>query len=205
MPEKFRLDDRQFQQFGIYLDLILQWNQRAGLISSADEERLIKRHIIESLGVLSLNILMPPAHVLDLGTGGGFPGIPIKIAMPELHMTLLDSRRMKARFLEEVVGVLGLQNLQVVNGRAEKLAANPAAQFDFIVARAVTDLETLWTWSQPLLKKSGSLLAQKGGDLGEEMKRFQKAFPNLTPLRCNYPDPWPIDPSRYVIAIRKEK
>lgn len=204
LPVDFRLDDYQMQQFGIYLDLILQWNQKAGLISPADEERLIKRHIVESLGVLSTNLLQPSSQILDVGTGGGFPGIPLKIAMPSLHMTLLDSRRMKMLFLQEVLRVLSLENLHIVHERAEKVSAKLAQKFDFVVARAVTDLETLWTWSLPLLKKGGSLIAQKGGDLNAEINQLLSSYSSLRPKKLHYPETWPIDPSRCIISLRKE-
>ena len=203
LPDDCRLDENQMRQFGIYLELILQWNQRAGLISPADEERLIKRHVVESLGVLSIDMLLPTSEIMDLGTGGGFPGIPLKIALPNLHLTLLDSRRMKALFLEEVVRVLGLQHVQVIQERAENLAGRLSEKFDFVLARAVADLASLWTWSQPLLKKSGCLLAQKGGDLSEEMKRFRKAYPKVQSRQLNYAEWCPIDSSRYIIAIEK--
>ncbi len=204
LPEEFHLNEIQIQQFEKYLNLLLQWNKKAGLISPSDENRLIKRHIIESLGVLSVNLLQPSAEVLDLGSGGGFPGVPIKISMPSLNMALLDSRRMKALFLEEVVRVLALENTHVVNDRAERVAANLSEKFDFVLVRAVADLETLWKWSQPLLKKGGSLLAQKGGDLKNELDQLLHSHPNLQPKQFNYPKSRPIDPSRYVIAIQKD-
>ena len=201
LPHDFRLDDNQIQKFGKYLDLILQWNHKAGLISPADEQRLIKRHIIESLGVLSVNMLQPDAEVLDLGTGAGFPGVPVKIAMPSLHLSLLDSRRMKALFLEEVQRTLLLESMQVLHERAEKAAGRFPQKFGFILARAVADLKTLWTWALPLLKKGGYLLAQKGGDLNEEMNRLLSTYSELRPRVLRYPESWPIDPSRCIIAI----
>ncbi len=204
LPKDFRLDDLQIQQFGTYLDLILQWNQKAGLISPADESRLVKRHIIESLGVLSVNLLQPSASVLDMGTGGGFPGVPVKIAMPSLHMTLLDSRRMKALFLEEVLRKLALKNTTVAHQRAEKAATDFSQIFDFILARAVTDLETLWTWSLPLLKKGGRLLAQKGGELNAELNQLLSSYSELRPTKLSYPEEWPIEPSRFIIVLRKD-
>ncbi|MGH7495456.1 MAG: 16S rRNA (guanine(527)-N(7))-methyltransferase RsmG [bacterium] len=204
LPEDFRLDDHQVHQFGVYLDLILQWNSKAGLMSSADEDRLIKRHIVESLGVLSLKLLWPSAEVLDLGTGGGFPGIPVKIAMPSLMMTLLDSRRMKGLFLEEVVRTLALVHTQVVNDRAERVKERLASRYDFVLARAVSDLKTLWSWSSPLLKRGGSLLAQKGGDLETELNQLLHSYSKLHPQQIQYPKNWDIEPSRCIIVLEKE-
>jgi len=203
LPSELLLDEQQVQQFVTYLDLLLKWNLRVGLISPADEERLIKRHVIESLAIIATGALPPDGEVLDLGSGGGLPGIPVKIALPKLRMTLLDSRRMKALFLEEAVRVLALQNTSVVNQRAEKIGEEFSNRFDFVLARAVADLKTLWDWSKPLLKNGGSLLAQKGGDLKVEIAALLNSNSDLQLRQIHFPEHWPIEKSRCLIAIRK--
>lgn len=135
LPESFKLDASQLELLNAYIDLILKWNSKVRLISSADESRIVKRHIVESLVLVSINRIAPDAEVLDLGAGAGLPGIPLKIAIPSLRMTLLDSRRMKSLFLEEAVKSLRLSDTQVVHDRAEKIVEKFSGKFDCVVAR----------------------------------------------------------------------
>lgn len=204
LPASFPLSAVQQTLFEDYVRLLLQWNPRAGLVSKTDENasRLIKRHIVESLGLVATNLLSENASVLDLGSGGGFPGVPIKIARPDLKITLLDSRRMKSLFLQEVVRHLNLENVEAVCARAESLDDSFKSRFDFVVVRAVTNLAKLWQWAIPVLKNDGSLLAQKGGDLDQELKELSSAFPGIAVRKVNYPAGWDIDPTRYVVIIK---
>ncbi len=204
LPESFKLDSSQLDLLHVYIDLILKWNSKVRLISSADESRIVKRHIVESLVLVSINRINSNAEVLDLGAGAGLPGIPLKIAIPSLRMTLLDSRRMKSLFLEEAVKTLALSDTQVVHDRAEKIVEKFSGKFDVVVARAVSSLYNLWQWSFPVLKKGGALLAQKGGDLSKEMDELVAAYPDLKTEKLEYDPAWQVEPSRFVIAIRKE-
>lgn len=204
LPTSFPLSAAQLALFEDYVRLLLEWNPRAGLVSKADENasRLIKRHIVESLGLVATNLLSENAAVLDLGSGGGFPGVPLKITRPDLKITLLDSRRMKSLFLQEVVRRLNLEKAEVVCARAESLDESFKSRFDFVVVRAVTNLAKLWQWAIPVLKNGGSLLAQKGGDLDQELKELSSAFPGISVKKVNYPAGWDIDPTRYVVTIK---
>ncbi len=204
LPKDFKLNSAQLDLFKAYIELLLKWNGKVRLISTADESRIVKRHIIESLVVASLNRISPNSAVLDLGAGAGLPGIPLKIADPTLRLTLLDSRRMKALFLEEAVRSLNLSETQVVHDRAEKIAEKFAGKFDRVVVRAVSSLYNLWQWSSPVLKNGGMLLAQKGGDLSRETEELLAAYPNLKIEKLEYNPAWHVEPSRYVIAIEKE-
>ncbi|NUO79333.1 16S rRNA (guanine(527)-N(7))-methyltransferase RsmG [candidate division KSB1 bacterium] len=204
LPESFKLDASQLELLNAYIDLILKWNSKVRLISSADESRIVKRHIVESLVLVSINRIAPDAEVLDLGAGAGLPGIPLKIAIPSLRMTLLDSRRMKSLFLEEAVKSLRLSDTQVVHDRAEKIVEKFSGKFDCVVARAVSSLYNLWQWSSPVLKNGGALLAQKGGELSKEMEELLTAYPNLQTEKLEYDPAWQVEPSRFVIAIKKE-
>lgn len=204
LPENFKLDSSQLDLFNSYIDLLLKWNSKVRLISTADEPRIVKRHIVESLVLASLNRIPPHADVLDLGAGAGLPGIPLKISDPTLRMTLLDSRRMKALFLEEAVRTLALPETQVVHDRAEKIADKFAVKFDCVVARAVSSLYNLWQWSSPVLKSGGVLLAQKGGEIAAEIDELQSAFPKVIIEKLKYDPAWQVEPSRFVIAIQKE-
>lgn len=203
-PPNFKLESAQLESLAAYVDLIIKWNSKVRLISSSDEARIVKRHIIESLVLHSVQRIPSGAAVLDLGAGAGLPGIPLKIADPTLRMALLDSRRMKALFLEEAVRVLKLPETHVVHDRAEKIAEKFAGKFDVVVARAVSSLYNLWQWSSPVLKKGGELLAQKGGDLSKETGELLAAFPKLKIEKLEYDPAWQVEPSRFVIAIRNE-
>lgn len=204
LPSSFPLSAAQQTLFEDYVQLLLEWNLRAGLVSKADENasRLIKRHIVESLGLVATGLISENAAILDLGSGGGFPGVPLKIARPDLKITLLDSQRMKSLFLQEVVRHLNLENAEAICARAESLDDSFKSRFDFVVVRAVTNLSKLWQWSIPILKNGGSLLAQKGGDLDQELKELSSAFPGIAVKKVNYPADWEIDPTRYVVIIK---
>lgn len=195
------LTAEQQQQFAKYVRLLLEWNQRINLISPGDEDRIAERHILESLAVLSVWPFPEGASVLDLGSGGGFPGIPLKIMRPDLSMTLLESRQKKALFLNAVVRELKLEGCRVVNARAEDIAQSSEEQFSIVIARAVAELKTLWEWSKPLLISGGVLLAMKGGELDDELQALEKADPNSRYRIISYPAPWQIDPSRCLVTV----
>jgi len=188
----------QIQQLRKYIALLLDWNQRINLISPNDEERIAERHILESLAVLSAWPFPQNAAVLDLGSGGGFPGIPLKILRPDLAMTLLESRQKKTLFLNAAVHELKLSNCRVVNARAEELTKE---RFSIVLARAVADLKTLWEWSRPLLVEGGVLLAMKGGELDNELQTLKKFDSKVAYQLLRYPDEWKIDTSRCFAAV----
>ncbi len=204
LPTNFPLSSSQLELFDAYIELLLKWNGKVRLISTSDESRIVKRHIVESLVVASLKHIPRYSSVLDLGAGAGLPGIPLKIADPTMRLTLLDSRRMKSLFLEEVVRTLKLDETQVVHDRAEKIAEKFSGKFDRVVARAVSSLYNLWQWSSPVLKIGGTLLAQKGGDLSNETEELLAAYPNLKIEKLEYDPAWQVEASRFVIAIKKE-
>lgn len=204
LPKNFLLSSSQLELFDAYIELLLKWNGKVRLISTSDESRIVKRHIVESLVVTGIKQIPRYSSVLDLGAGAGLPGIPLKIADPTIRLTLLDSRRMKSLFLEEAVRTLKLDEAQVVHDRAEKMAEKFAGKFDRVVARAVSSLYNLWQWASPVLKKDGVLLAQKGGDLSHETDELLTAYPKLKIEKLEYDPAWKVEPSRFVIAIRNE-
>ena len=204
LPKDFVLNSKQLALFDTYIDVLLKWNSKVRLISTSDEARIVKRHLIESLVVAGLKQIPARSAVLDLGAGAGLPGIPLKIADPTIRLTLLDSRRMKALFLEEAVRTLNLDETHVVHDRAEKMVEKFSGKFDRVVARAVASLYNLWQWAAPVLKNGGVLLAQKGGDLTEEIAEFSAAFPKVKMQKLEYDPAWQVEPSRFVIAIKKE-
>ncbi len=192
----------QKQQLAQYIRLLLEWNQRINLISPNDEDRIAERHILESLAVLSVWDFPNESTVLDLGSGGGFPGIPLKIIRPDLAMTLLESRQKKTLFLNTAVRELKLENCRVVNARAEELSGE---KYSIVIARAVADLKTLWEWSWPLLISGGVLLAMKGGELDDELQALKKFDSRVEYHVLNYREEWEVEASRRLVVVSREQ
>ncbi len=174
------LNAAQVGQLTGYIELIEEWSRRTHLLSKGDVGRIVTRHIAESIDFCqSLNI-PTAARVMDLGSGAGFPGVIIKILHPSIRMTLVDSKRMKSLFLQEVVEQLHLHHTEVICQRAEDLVfGGHQYGFDVIVSRAVASLRRVWEWSAPLLKADGFLAVQKGGDLSGEMEEMVGSFPDV--------------------------
>lgn len=160
-----------------YGQLLKEKNQVVNLISRKDEDNILEKHILHSLTLLMpgvSNFVIPQnATVFDIGTGGGLPGIPIKIVRPDIAITLVDSIRKKIAAVQEFIDALGFENAQAITDRSEVLAAKEGhkKQYDVIVSRAVAPLDELVGWTKDLIKPSATLLALKGGDLSQELKR----------------------------------
>ncbi|MFQ6112607.1 MAG: 16S rRNA (guanine(527)-N(7))-methyltransferase RsmG [bacterium] len=176
------LSDYQRNQFRIYYHEILNWNKRINLISKKDENRIVGRHFLESSAIALFDVFAKGRLVLDLGSGGGFPGMPLKIVRPDLCVTLLDSKRMKILFLRSLAEKLNLKGVNFICERAEDAGAKPEFQknFDIVVSRAVATLPVLWQWAQPFLKPDGLLMAAKGSKVAEEIQELKVRFPHLT-------------------------
>jgi 16S rRNA (guanine527-N7)-methyltransferase len=165
---------QQLQQFAALDELYNEWNSKINVISRKDMEALYQKHILHSLSIAAVFEFTAGSQVADLGTGGGFPGIPLAIYFPEVQFHLVDSIGKKIRVVNEVAQALGLKNVTGINSRFEALKGK---KFDFVVSRAVAPLKDLWSWSKPLLKKKGSgendlhpgLISLKGGDLAVEI------------------------------------
>ena len=165
----------QKDKFRLYLEMIEQWSERMNLVSARDLYHLVTRHLADSVAIARLPQVPERGRVLDLGSGAGFPGVPLAILKPDLHITLLDSIGKKTRFLEEVVTAVRLENTRVLCERAENLRPKSEDErYDVILARAVARLDKLWRWSGPLLRSGGRLLAQKGGDVQPEIDELVK-------------------------------
>ncbi|MBN1155084.1 16S rRNA (guanine(527)-N(7))-methyltransferase RsmG [candidate division KSB1 bacterium] len=172
----------QLAMFKRYRELLLNWNRKINLISRRDTEHILDKHVCESISLLDVSDIAAHCAMIDVGTGAGFPGIPLKIVRPDLRLTLLDSKRMKTLFLRRVVLDLGLDDTEVIEGRMEELSHDEGyrGRYDVIVSRAVTDLAQLFTWSHRFLTNGGVFLAIKGGDLEDEVDEFNKNFPGYT-------------------------
>lgn len=172
------LSAKQLEEFTNYLDLLEAWNRRANLVGSADRRTIIVRHFLDALSCLKSGKFEGSLHVIDVGSGAGLPGIPIKIARPALRMTLLDSVRKKADFLSRVVEVLKLENVSVTWGRAEDEARKPAEReaYDVALARAVAPLFTLLEYVLPFVRVGGCFIAQRGPKASQEVDESEAAL-----------------------------
>lgn len=164
--------DKQIEQFSRLHELYSHWNEQINVISRKDIEELYLRHILHSLSIAVISPFESDTRILDLGTGGGFPGIPLAIMFPETEFHLVDSIGKKIKVVNEVKSALGLDNVSTYHSRVEDAGVS---QVDFVVSRAVAPLGKLWNWSKPLLKKghdnemANGLICLKGGDLHLEI------------------------------------
>lgn len=171
-PNLSETQKRQFKGMG---DLYMDWNQKINVVSRKDIEELYLRHVLHSLGIAKIQRFKEGTAILDVGTGGGFPGVPLAILYPEVHFTLVDSIGKKIKVVDEVVEGLGLKNVKSSNKRVEEITG----QFDFIVSRAVAAMPTFVHWVKGKIKKDNrhdrknGILYLKGGDLTEELKGYK--------------------------------
>lgn len=171
------LNPEQIEQFQKLEELYNDWNLKINVVSRKDIEELYLRHVLHSLGIAKVQKFSPGSKVLDVGTGGGFPGIPLAILFPETKFHLVDSIGKKIKVVDEVVAGTGLKNVKTTHGRVEEVKD----KYDFIVSRAVAHMDTFVHWVEgKTLKKNAhkrknGILYLKGGDLEEELSNFPKA------------------------------
>lgn len=170
------LTDLQKEQFTRLLPLYQDWNAKINVISRKDIDNLYLNHVLHSLGIAKMTAFAPGSHILDVGTGGGFPGIPLAILFPEVHFHLVDSIGKKITVVKNVAEGVGLKNVQADQMRAEQAKG----EYDFIVSRAVTRLKEFYGWIHRKVKKESKhslyngILYLKGGDLDEELAALKK-------------------------------
>lgn len=201
----------QTEQLSKLKDVYEEWNQKINVISRKDMNGLYEKHVLHSLSIAAIFDFKPGTQIVDLGTGGGFPGIPLAIFFPEVHFHLTDSIGKKLKVVEAAAEQLGLKNVTTQHTRTEEIKNK---KFDYVVSRAVAPLRDLWMWSQPILKAKGQgmsvtaddetyyggLICLKGGDLAEEIHQS-----GLHPLV------WEIEnlfaeeffKQKYVLMVRK--
>lgn len=203
------LTDRQYEQFEMFFDMLLEKNKVMNLTAITDGIEVVQKHFVDSLAIVKAKDMSEVTSVIDVGTGAGFPGIPLKIAFPHLEMVLVDSLEKRLRFLNEVIEALGLQKIRCVHGRAEDLARTELREhFDLCVSRAVANLTTLSEYCVPFVKPDkGNFISYKAGDVKEELEHAGKAVHVLggkikQEVAFMLPD---SDISRTFVCIEKEK
>lgn len=195
----------QLDQFKALESLYKEWNEKINVISRKDIDGLYEKHVLHSLAIAAVFEFEPGTEIIDIGTGGGFPGIPLAIFFPEVKFHLADSIAKKLKVVDAVAGSIGLRNLTTQHTRAEEIKDR---KFDFAVSRAVAPLKDLLRWSNPLLRKRKQvaemnrpgLVCLKGGDLASEIQE-SRAKPYITDIKTIFPETY-FD-EKYLLYVPK--
>lgn len=174
---QIKLDDTQMNQFIQYYEMLVEKNKVMNLTAITEFDEVIEKHFLDSLSLIKVYDLTKEVSVLDMGTGAGFPGIPLKIAFPQLQVTLADSLNKRILFLQEVIDTLGLEKVEAIHARAEELGRNKEyrEQYDLVVSRAVANLASLGEYCIPFVKLGGEFISYKSGEIEEEVKNAKNA------------------------------
>lgn len=202
------ITDYQIEQFNQYFELLIQWNEKINLTTITEYNDVVKKHFLDSCLLLKLYSVKNfiGKSIIDVGTGGGFPGIPLSIMMPNTNFVLMDSLNKRIDFLKKVVDILKLSNVKLVHGRAEDLGQDCAyrEQFDICVSRAVAALPLLLEYCSPFIRKEGCLYLYKSKKVNEEIRDSENA---LHLLNCKIRDNIELvnedDYLRYLLEIEK--
>jgi 16S rRNA (guanine527-N7)-methyltransferase len=171
------LSEKQIEQFITYYELLIEWNKVMNLTAITEFEEVIQKHFIDSLSIVKAIKLDDKMKIIDIGTGAGFPGIPLKIAFPNIEVVLLDSLNKRINFLNEVINKLELKNIMTIHGRAEDFSREKdyREKFDLCVSRAVSNLASLSEYCMPYVKVKGKFISYKSGKIEEEVLLGKKA------------------------------
>lgn len=174
---EIELNDVQKQQFHKYYELLTEWNKVMNLTGITEYDEVNEKHFVDSLAIVKAVDLNDVNTVIDIGTGAGFPGIPLKIVFPHLHVVLLDSLNKRVKFLDAVLEELGLQDISTLHGRAEDYARKEEyrEKFDLCVSRAVANLATLSEYCIPYIRVGGIFISYKSGNIEEELNASKRA------------------------------
>lgn len=168
--------EEQLEQFYNYMNLLIEWNEKINLTAIIEPKEIILKHFIDSLTIIKY--MEPNKTLIDIGTGAGFPGIPVKILRKDLKITLLDSLNKRIKFLNEVIEKLSLKNITTTHARIEEYAKNKEyrEKFDIATSRAVANLTTLTEYMLPMVKVKGKAICMKGADVDEEMLKSKNSI-----------------------------
>ncbi len=189
------LELEQLKQFERFNSELIYWNEKVNLISRKDLDNICERHFLHSLSILKYVDLKKKAQCIDIGTGGGFPGIPLAIARPDLKMLLVDSIAKKIKLTSMFAEHTGIRDLKAMRTRVEDLHSDIKYRnkFDYVFARAVTDTKYLINWADTILKPNGQVILLKGGNLKNEISDASQLFPNyefeeksITMIGCDW-------------------
>jgi 16S rRNA (guanine527-N7)-methyltransferase len=190
--------ETQLQQLGALKELYAEWNEKINVISRKDMDNFYEHHVLHSLAITTQFEFTKGMQVMDLGAGGGFPGVPLAIFFPDTQFHLVDSINKKLKVVSEVAAAIGLKNLTTQHTRAEDIKDR---KFDVVVSRAVAPLKDLWFWSKPLLRKENQprgLICLKGGDLSQEIAE-SNCRPRIWEIEKVFPEPFFKD--KYLLQV----
>ena len=172
------LDDDSLEKFRIYKELLKEWNTKINITAIIEDEEIVVKHFLDSLTPYLLNILDGKKEIIDIGTGGGFPGLPLKLINNDLKVTLMDSLNKRITFLKEVISSLELEGVDAIHGRAEELGRTERyrEKYDICISRAVASLDTLCEYCIPFVKLGGYFISMKGPDIDQELKEAQRSI-----------------------------
>ena len=197
----------QYEQFYAYMELLIEWNEKMNLTAITDPKEIILKHFVDSLTIAKY--VEEGKSIIDMGTGAGFPGIPIKIYRKDVKVVLADSLNKRIKFLDEVIDKLKLENVETIHCRAEELGKNKQyrEKFDYATSRAVANLSTLSEYLMPFVKLNGKCIFMKTIDVEEELEKAKKAIKTLGG-KIEKVDKFEIpesDLGRSIIIVKKEK
>ncbi len=206
--EDYGLDTKNIDKFEKYKELILEYNKHTNLTRITEDDEFNVKHFLDSLSLFKTDLFVKDKKIIDIGTGAGFPGLPLKLYNEDLDITLLDSLRKRIDFLDGVIEELGLKKIRAIHARAEEIARDKKHResYDIAVSRAVANLSTLTEYSMAFVKVGGYFISQKGPEYKEELKSAKRAIELMGgEVKDVIHTPLPNDIDHYIIVIKKVK
>ena len=206
--EDYGLDTKNIDKFEKYKELILEYNKHTNLTRITEDDEFNVKHFLDSLSLFKTDLFVKDKKIIDIGTGAGFPGLPLKLYNEDLNITLLDSLRKRIDFLNGVIEELGLKKIRPIHARAEEIARDPnyRESYDIAVSRAVANLSTLTEYAMAFVKVGRYFISQKGPEYKEELKSAKRAIELMGgEVKDIIHTPLPNDIDHYILVIKKVK